>query len=122
MDNKTSLINERILNISISYSTDNKYIYPIIVSMISLVIHASNETFYNIYILHTPDFSENSKHFLKTIEYKYPEKCSIIYLNMGNQYKNLKLSYKLSTSTYYRLSLPDILPQIKRIIYFKQVS
>ena len=117
MDNKTSLINERILNISISYSTDNKYIYPIIVSMISLVIHASNETFYNIYILHTPDFSENSKHFLKTIEYKYPEKCSIIYLNMGNQYKNLKLSYKLSTSTYYRLSLPDILPQIKRIIY-----
>ena len=104
-------------NISISYSTDNKYIYPIIVSMISLVINASNKTFYNIYILHTPDFSETSKHFLKTIEKKYPDKCLIIYINMGDKYNKLQLSYKLSTPAYYRLSLPDILPEINRIIY-----
>ena len=129
-DNKTNQINNGIIeqrihnfgenkkiNISISYSTDNKYIYPIIVSMLSLVINASNKTFYNIYILHTPDFSENNKNFLKTIEKKYPQKCSIIYMNMGNKYKNLQISYKLSTPAYYRLSLQDILPEIDRIIY-----
>ena len=32
-----------------------------------------------------------------------------------NKYNKLQLSYKLSTPAYYRLSLPDILPEIDRI-------
>ena len=105
------------MNISISYSSDNKYIYPTIVSMTSLVSNAGNDTFYNIYILHTPDFTEKNKQFLKTVEKKFPNKCSIIYFNMGNKYKNLQLNYKITTPTYYRLSLQDLLPNVNKIIY-----
>ena len=108
---------ENKIKISISYSTDNKYIYPTIVSMISLVINAANNTFYDIYVLHMPDFSENSKHFLNTIKDKYSDRCSIIYINMGNKYKDLQLNYKLSTPAYYRLSLPELLLDVKKIIY-----
>lgn len=105
------------LRIAISYSTDNKYIYPTIVAMTSLVEKAGNSTFYDIYITHTPDFTEYSKNFLKTVEKKYPEICKIIFLNMGNKYKGLKLNFRLATSAYYRLSLHELLPNVKRIIY-----
>ena len=103
--------------IAVSYATDNRYIYPTIVSITSLVINAASNTFYNIYILHPPDFKENSKIFLNSVVNKYPDKCSIIYFNMGNKYKNLGLNFRVTTPTYYRLSLHELLPDVNRIIY-----
>ena len=103
--------------IAISYSTDNRYIYPTIVSMTSLVINAKDKTFYNIYILHSPDFTEASKQFLNSVEDKFYDKCHIIYLNMGKKYKGLSIKFRIPIPTYYRLSLHDLLPTEKRIIY-----
>ena len=103
--------------IAVSYATDNKFIYPTIVSITSLVINAASNTFYNIYILHPSDFQESSKTFLNSVKEKYPDKCSIIYFNMGNQYKGLSLNFRITTPTYYRLSLQEILPDVNRIIY-----
>ena len=103
--------------IAISYSTDNRYIYPTIVSITSLVINSAINTFYNIYILHPPDFKEESKIFLNSVVNKYPDKLSIIYFNMGNKYKGLGLNFRITTPTYYRLSLHELLPEVNRIIY-----
>ena len=119
---KNNLINKQKLKenkkiIEVSYATDNKYIYPTIVSMTSLVVNAFNNTFYNIYVLHTPDFTQKSKEFLNTVEENYPDRCSIIYFNMENKYTDLSVNKKLNTPCYYRLSLPDLLPEVKRIIY-----
>ena len=108
---------ENKLKIAIAYATDNKYIYPTIVAMTSLVDTAGINTFYNIYIMHSQDLTAYSKNFLKTVETKYPDKCSIIFLNMENKYKGLKLNFRISTPAYYRLSLQDILPDVKRIIW-----
>ena len=124
--NKDSTIEEEIKKeqvkqnktiIAVSYATDNKYIYPTIVSITSLAINAASNTFYNIYILHPPDFQENSKKFLNTVMDKYPDKCSIIYFNMGNKYKGLGLNFRITTPAYYRLSLHELLPDVNRIIY-----
>ena len=103
--------------IAVSYSTDNSYIYPTIVSITSLVINSASNTFYNIYILHPPDFKEKSKIFLNSVVNKYPDKLSIIYFNMGNKYKGLGLNFRITTPTYYRLSLHELLPDVNRIIY-----
>ena len=103
--------------ISVSYATDEKYSYPTIVSMTSLVYNADNDTFYNIYILHPPDFTEKSKAFLFTVQEKYSDRCSIIFFNMEDKYKDLSFSKKFSTPVYYRLSLPEILPDLDKIIY-----
>ena len=112
-----AMYNENKTKIPISYSTDNKYIYIIIVSITSLVINAGKNTLYIIYILHTPDFTENSKKILNEFETKYKNSCRITFINMGDRYKNLKFKKRLSISTYYRLSLHDILPNINKIIY-----
>ena len=85
--------------------------------MTSLVFYAGPNTFYNIYILHTPDFMEESKNFLNTVKEKYPTKCSILYFNMGNKYKDLSLNFRINTPAYYRLSLHELLPNVDRIVY-----
>ena len=115
INNEPSKPNKTI--IAVSYAADNKYIYPTIVSITSLVINAGNNTFYNIYILHPQDFQEKSKTFLNSVVNKYPDKCLIIYLNMGNKYKGLGLNFRISTPTYYRLSLHELLPDVDRIVY-----
>ena len=118
--NNTSEIREGNKNkttISISYATDNKYIYPTIVSMTSLVANAGSNTFYNIYILHTPDLKESSKEFLNSVQNKYPDKCKIIYFNMNKKYMGLPANYRISIPTYYRLSLHELLLDVNRIIY-----
>ena len=48
---------------------------------------------------------------------KYPDKCSIIYFNMGNKYKGLGLNFRITTPAYYRLSLHELLPDVNRIIF-----
>ena len=53
--------------IAVSYAIDNEYIYPTIVSMTSLVYNAGNNTFYNTYILQTPDLINSSKNFLNSV-------------------------------------------------------
>ena len=85
--------------------------------MTSLVMTAAKNTFYHIYVMHTGDFTQKSKDFLNTVEEKYPDKCKFIYLNMGNKYKNLRLNFRITTPTYYRLSLQDLLPDVNRIIW-----
>ena len=50
-------------------------------------------------------------------EAKFKDICRINYINMGDKYKNLKFKKRLSISTYYRLSLQDVLPNINKIIY-----
>lgn len=107
------------LRIATAYATDNTYIYPTIVAMTSLVDTAGNNTFYKIYVMHTPDFTIKSKNFLKTVENKYPDKCIVVFFDMGNKYKGLKLNFRISEPTYYRLSLQDILPYEKRIIWME---
>jgi len=114
---ETKKINKKKNIIAISYAVDNEYIYPTIVSMISLVYNAKNNTFYNIYILHTPDLKNSSKHFLNSIVDKYYYRCSIIYFNMGNEYKDLNINDRIKTPTYFRLSLPYLLPDVDRIIW-----
>ena len=97
--------------IAVSYSTDNSYIYPTIVSITSLVINSASNTFYN------KKKKKKSKIFLNSVVNKYPDKLSIIYFNMGNKYKGLGLNFRITTPTYYRLSLHELLPEVNRIIY-----
>ena len=85
--------------------------------MTSLVLTAAEDTFYHIYVMHTGDFTQKSKDFLNTVKEKYPDKCKFIYLNIGNKYQGLSLNFRITTPTYYRLSLQDLLPDVDCIVW-----
>ena len=108
-------------NISISYALDDGFVYPTIVSITSIMENVNSKNIYNFYIMHPGEFTLESKNKLKSFENKY-ENCYIYFIDMKDQYKKLSVRRKwstvvLSTPTYYRLSLQDLLPNIDKIIY-----
>jgi len=115
-NNNNILLNEKLI-ISCAYSTDNAYVYPTLVAITSLVENASNQTFYEIYIMINPEFNIENKKILKSVEEKYITRCEVIFINMGDKFKNLKSNKIITTPTYYRLELHNLLPNIKRIIW-----
>ena len=118
--NKT-IFNYKISNviIPISMALNNKYIYPTIVSITSILENANSYTNYNFYILITSDFLNENKNKLKLLEEKYYNKCSINLIDLYNfKFENAFLSRHIQTiAAYYRLVLPDLLPNIDKIIY-----
>ena len=85
--------------------------------MTSLAINAGQNIFYNIYVLISPDFTEENKQILMSVEKKYYEHCKIFFINMGDKYKGLDISKRMPTATYYRLDLHNLLPNVDRILY-----
>ena len=98
------------------YSTDNSYVYPTLVSITSLLQNAK-KTFYEIYILHNFNLTEEYKNILKSVEKKYPKNCKLIFLDMGNKFQGEKIDERRKVPTYFRLELPNLLPNINKIIY-----
>ena len=103
--------------ISCAYALDNAYAYPTLVAMISLVENAGKKTFYHIYIMFGSGFNYKYKRVLSTVEKNHKDKCKIIFINMEDKFKNADINNKITTSTYYRLALPNLLPDVNRIIW-----
>jgi len=114
--NKIDIIKGK-LRIATSYATDNNYVYPTLVAMTSLVEKAGKYTYYDIYVMLHPEFKEEYKKILKSVEIKHYEHCSVIFINMGDKFKDQKTDKRISTPAYYRLELHNLLPNVNRIIW-----
>ena len=101
--------------IPIAYATDNGYTIPTLVSITSLLESIKfNETFYDIYIMISKNFTKDNKIMLKSLTRHYPLQCKVHFINMSDLFIEQK---KSPTSMFYRLALPDNLTQIDKIIY-----
>ena len=56
--------------------------------MTSLVINAGNNTFYNIYVLASPDLKEKNKKIIMSVEKSYTDHCKIVIINMGDKFRD----------------------------------
>jgi len=115
--NKKIVRDDGKLILNCAYSTDNKYMYPTLVSITSLCFNSGNNTFYNIHMLLSPYFKEEYKQYFLSIEKNYTEHCKINFINMGNKYEGKDTNEKITTATYYRLDLHNLLPDVDRVIY-----
>ena len=104
--------------IPIAMALDNEYFYTTIVAITSIMENSYKKTYYNFYLMISPDFTFHNKKNLKNLEKKY-NKCSIEFINMTNNFifKEARLSAHITTPSYYRLVLSDLLPNIHKIIY-----
>ena len=103
--------------IACAYALDNSYVYPTLVSMTSLVENAANTTFYSIYVLISEDFSDEYRTVIKSVEKNHNTSCEIIFINMEDKYKDEKTDKRIKTPAYYKLSLHDLLPNVKRAVW-----
>ena len=103
-------------NVHITITINNKYIYPALVSIESILINCNkSKTFISCHILCDPDFSEINIKKLKTLMNRYSLNLELIFYNMGNNFCHLS-KVRLTQVAFYRLLLP-IFVNINRILH-----
>ena len=109
-----SLFKQRI---PVAYNLDNNYIYPTLVSMISILENSSNYTFYSFHLLVEKNiFKEENKEKFMHLEIKY-NRCKINIIELTNEKLiNVDIS-RYPITAYYRLLLADLIKDEDRIIF-----
>lgn len=101
--------------IPIVFAFDRNLIFPASICISSLMMHSNENTFYDIYILHSQkddiDFSDLNKIPL------FFSNCNITYKSVGSIFDNAFEIRGITTPAYYRLLIPEIIPEYDKIFY-----
>ena len=112
----TNKLNNKNNKIHLMVSLNNKYIYPLIVSINSALKNSNkNKTTLVYHILCSKNLKKQYINKLKSLLFIYPTNLEIIFYNMGDAFKKFK-HQKYTQVTYYRLISPVFIP-LDRIIY-----
>ena len=115
-NNKNNYIKDN--NIHIALNIDNKFTYPCIVFITSLLENRKPSTIYNIHILTSENFNQDNSIKIKSLINKYGENyIKMEFINMKEAFSRAITNEHISTASYYRIRLPSLLPKIDRILY-----
>ena len=103
-------------NIHICASLNDRYIYPLLVSIESVLINCDKQnTYITYYIFCAPDLRKITLFKLKSLVYKYPLNLEMIFYNMGNNFLSV-YDARFSQATYYSI-LARIILDLNKTIY-----
>ena len=101
--------------VPIAFAFDNNLAFPASVCISSLLQSAADSTFYDIFILHSE--SEVLDHsFLDRISESFTN-CRINYRKVGHEFDNAFEIRGITTPAYYRLLIPNVIPEYEKVIY-----
>ncbi len=103
-------------HVPIAMALDDGYLYPTVVSITSMMKNKNRNIVYDYYIMHPPEFAQDSRNKLEHLGEKYKD-CNIKLIDMGESYKSANDKGHITTPAYYRLSLSDLLPDLNRILW-----
>lgn len=103
--------------IPIAFCFDDNLIMPAGICISSLLENAKDNTFYDIFILHDNIAKYPNSGFLERLYDKY-QNFRINYRNVGDQFDNAFEIRGITKATYYRLLIPELIKEYKKIFYF----
>ena len=100
-----------IQKVGIAYALNNKYTYPTLVSMTSILENSSSQTYYIFYLLVNKEtFKNENKKTLINIKTKY-YRCDVKIIELTNEnLKNANIK-RYPFAAYYRLFLAELIPE-----------
>jgi len=102
--------------VHIIINMNNKYIYPSLVTINSILRNSiKNKTTIVCHILCPEDLRRGNINKLKSLLFVYPTNLEMIFYNMGNLFNEYKRN-RFSEVTFYRLLTPIFIP-IEKVIY-----
>lgn len=102
--------------IPIVFATNKNYAPYAAVAISSVIAHANNNYYYDIYVLHDADFMLAQKNMLAGIcGENYSVSC--VDVRKGISSKDLYSRAHYSVQMYYRLLIPEILTQYDKVLY-----
>ena len=102
-------------SIPIAFSVNDKYVYPLIVSLTSILYNSDKKTFYIFYLLLSPDLQNLNIKKILGLREKY-QNCFINLIYMEEKFSKFHLIHD-SVAVYYRLELSNIILNFDKIIY-----
>lgn len=103
------------MRIPVVFATDENYLFYICVAITSMVENAKEDTFYQIYILVDPGFTD-STHLLDKLQQRYHKiQIEIVYVDRV-VFQNVTVNNQhVTKATFYRLLLCDLISEDKCI-------
>ena len=101
--------------IPIAFAFDNNLILPACVCISSLMTYAKADTFYDIFILHSA--KEKLKKDELDILPQHYSNCQIQYREVDDTFNNAFEVRGITTPAYYRLLIPELIPEYEKVIY-----
>lgn len=105
--------------VPIAFAFDNNLVMPACICISSLLMNARPDTFYDIFILQPKD-EELNKAELNKIP-SYFANCKLNYRKVENIFDNAFQIRGINTVTYYRLLIPQLIPEYN-IFKFRKYS
>lgn len=103
--------------IPVFFACDDGYVKYMMVTMRSLIAHASPENQYHLYVLHTNISQENKNKVYEMMT----DNVSIGFCDVSDELKKVqeKLAVRdyYSLTTYYRIFIPELFPQYDKVLY-----
>ena len=107
------LFNKKTINITLS--TDNSHIFPTLIVMVSILENNNKDHHIIIfYLLLSSDFTNSNLLIFESLKKKY--EVIINYYFIPNIFKSLR-KWRNSNAIYYKLFIPLLFPDIKRMIH-----
>lgn len=101
--------------VPIVFAFDNNLVMPACICISSLMMNAQEDTFYNIFILYS-EREDLRKEELNKIPIHYPN-CRINYRTVDDTFDKAFEIRGITSTTYYRLLIPELIPEYDKIIY-----
>lgn len=101
--------------IPIVFAFDNNLILPACVCLSSLMMNAKEDTYYDIYILHAGNVDLKKDDLNKTPQHY--KNCKISYITVGSEFDDAFEIRHVTKATYYRLLIPNLIPNYEKVIY-----
>lgn len=100
--------------VPVVFCFDDNFRVPSWVAVKSLIDNAFNETFYDIYIVYSR-LNEINREAFASLKNK---RCNINFIEIDNsRFDNMPKSEAWPYEVYYRLIIPELLPQYDKVIY-----
>ena len=105
------------MNIPIVLATDKNYLSPTYITILSMMENKASSNIYDIKILVSGEISDNEKELFNELIQNRRD-VLITFIDMNNQFSEVDThSNYITKATYYRLLLPELLPQYNYCLY-----
>lgn len=101
--------------IPIAFAFDNNLAFPACICLSSLLMHAKSDTYYDIFILHSEKEALRTENLNKLPSFY--SNCRITYRTVDGTFDQAFEIRGITTAAYYRLLIPELIPEYGKIIY-----
>ena len=103
--------------IPVIFAIDKNVVIPCAVTITSLLMNAAQDTLYEFYILcEEKALPEKDRDLIKEAFKDHPQ-ASISFVDVGDAFSDVPELKRVTKATYYRLLIPDLFPQLDKVIY-----